>query len=340
MLPTDVERRVEDGGSCREKEGGRKLGEEQSIVAKLREGLSGLEPMATLADRNAHDCTRRAFFSFYSSVVSDRDRVRRGEASFGQPVEGHERYCRRHLTGPQSERLALSSTNIRATHPSPALPVRKQFPGDTCRHRSHTWKSLFYFFFLFIFHDARLYVPHRVHCAPRYAHVSVRRPQVTCIAMAVFDTWSPKSSCYELGAGRVGFLISPVRHSAARSRRLTILPFPTPRMKYGERALMKKDDDQELSLRRFCESIAFLFPFYRASGIRYPRMLTTVLSSFRRARPTQKISGGKKKKRKEIHRLGSVRINPEPVCGALIGLLTRPQEPEGLNPRLRMCLSS
>ena len=220
------------------------------------------------------------------------------EASFGKLVEGHERYCRRHLTGPQSERLALSSTNIRATHPSPALPVRKQFPGDTCRHRSHTWKSLFYFFFLFIFHDARLYVPHRVHCAPRYAHVSVRRPQVTCIAMAVFDTWSPKSSCYELGAGRVGFLISPVRHSAARSRRLTILPFPTPRMKYGERALMKKDDDQELSLRRFCESIAFLFPFYRASGIRYPRMLTTVLSSFRRARPTQKISGGKKKEKK------------------------------------------
>lgn len=59
-----VERRVEDGGSCREKEGGRKLGEEQSIVAKLREGLSGLEPMATLADRNAHDCTRRAFLRF------------------------------------------------------------------------------------------------------------------------------------------------------------------------------------------------------------------------------------------------------------------------------------
>jgi len=106
-------------------------------------------------------------------------------------------------------------------------------------------------------------------------------------------------------------------------------------MKYGERALMKKDDDQELSLRRVCESIAFLFPFYRASGIRYPRMFTTVQPSFRRAHPTQKISKGKKN-----HRLGSVRINPEPVCGALIGLLMRPQEPEGLKPRLRMCLSS
>ena len=189
-------------------------------------------------------------------------------------------------------------TYAQHTRRPPSLSVSNFLVTPVATEATHGSPS-FYFFFLFIFHDARLYVPHRVHCAPRYAHVSVRRPQVTCIAMAVFDTWSPKSSCYELGAGRVGFLISPVRHSAARSRRLTILPFPTPRMKYGERALMKKDDDQELSLRRFCESIAFLFPFYRASGIRYPRMLTTVLSSFRRARPTQKISGGKKRKEKK-----------------------------------------
>ena len=69
---------VEGGGSCREKEGERKLGEEQSIVAKLREGLSGLEPMATLADRNHMIAPAERSLDFYSSVVSDRDRVRRG----------------------------------------------------------------------------------------------------------------------------------------------------------------------------------------------------------------------------------------------------------------------
>jgi len=89
---------------------------------------------------------------------------------------------------------------------------------------------------------------------------------------------------------------------------------------------MKKDDDQELSSSVFrinC-GLFFLFSCYRASGIRYPRMFTTVLSSFRRARRTKKISKGKRKNPSSWLGEDQSRTGG----GALTGLLTRPQKPE------------
>ena len=70
-------------------------------------------------------------------------------------------------------------------------------------------------------------------------------------------------------------------------------------MKYGERSLMKQDEDQEPPFPRvgLGKSIAArLFPFYRASGIRYPHILT-ILSSLRTAPRSFQT-----RKKKEAHR--------------------------------------
>lgn len=136
------------------------------------------------------DCTRRAFFWFlFVRGVGPRSSSKtkhRSVSKWRDMPSASDRATNRETISHQHTRNSLRKYRSQP-HPSPALPLRKQFPGDTCRQREPHMEVPLLLFFLFIFHDARLYVPHReVHCAPQIC--TCIRPQVTCIAMAVFDT--------------------------------------------------------------------------------------------------------------------------------------------------------